>query len=502
VGKDYEGKIVGTSRGDGVAKVRGFVIFVPGAKPGDHVRFRITRVAPRYATAMLLHHYKGKWGTRWEVARWKREDFLKKRQEEIERKKREEEKFEKEQLEKGLVKYAGRWGTPEQVKQWKQEDFEKEQIAKGLVKYKGEWITREELFEREQLAKGLVKYEGEWVTPEEKSMLEKGLVRYGERWGTPEQVERWRQRDFEKEQIAKGLVKYEGEWITKEELFRREQISKGLVKYKEKWKKPEDVEEVKKLLKLLKKKRVKVIRWLRAQERDVWGIIEKNLCRGYEGYIMSLICLDVLWARTDKLLETTTDLHTKQKQTVMRYMKSLRNLMKSYGIKIGPCPFPPINEEKLQKMYSCLPKWFFARLFGAEKLPVYKSMEDLPATLELAGMTFYTAVEQIRATVQKLDEKFWGFVPLYTLEEIMKKPASQIDEVLCKANFPRLNPNVSQQATDVALVAFRLDLRRLVEIWLGPKIEHFEKLREERKEWMKRKRIEDMRARRETFLRY
>ena len=502
VGKEYVGRIVGISRGDGVAKIRGFVIFVPGTKQGDHVRFRITRVAPRYATAMLLHHYKGKWGTRLEAAKWKREDLLKERQEEIERKKRDEEKFEKEQLEKGLVKYAGRWGTPEQVKQWKQEDFEKEQIEKGLVKYKGEWITEEELFEREQLAKGLVEHEEEWVTPEEKSKLERGLVKYGERWGTPEQVEKWKQEDFENEQIAKGLVKYEGEWITKEELFKREQISKGLVKYKEKWMKPKDVKEAKKVLKLLKKRDAKTIKWLRTQEKFLWDITEKNLCRGYEGYIASLISFDVLQVHVDKLLESTKGLNTKQKQTVTRFMESLRNLMKSYGMNIGPCPFPPTNEEKLKKMCSCLPESLLSSLCGGEKLPVYTNMEDLPATLELAGMTFYMARDQIRAKAQKLDEKFWGFVPLSTLEEITKKPASQIDEILCKANFQRLNPNVSQQATDLTLVAFRLDLCRIVEIWLRPKIEHFEKLREERKELIKRRRIEDMRARRETFLRY
>jgi predicted RNA-binding protein with TRAM domain len=500
VGKEYQGYIVGTSRGDGVSKIRGFVIFVADAGLGQHVRFRITNVTQRYATAVRLYPYGGRWGTKLEVEKWKREDFLKKRQEEIERKKREEEKFEKERLEKGLVEYAGRWGTPEQVKQWKQEDFEKEQLAKGMVKYKGEWMTREELFEREQLSKGLVKYEGEWVTPEEKSKLEKGLVRYGERWGTLEQVEKWRQNDFEREQIAKGLVKYEGEWITKEELFKREQISKGLVKYKDEWKKPKDVEEVKKLLKLLKKKSIKVIVWLRAQEGDLWDIIERNLCHGYEGYITSLICLDILWAHTSKLLEATMDLHTKQKQTVIRYMKSLRNLMKSYRMNIGPCPFPPINEGKLRKMYSYLPECFLASLFGAEKLPVYKSAEDLPATLELAGMTFYMAVDQIRARVQELDEKYWGFVPLSTLEEITKKPALKIDEMLSKAGFQRLNPLGSK--TDLALVAYRLYLSNLVEIWLDPKIKSFENLREEEKQRRKRMQVEDLQRQRETFQRY
>lgn len=502
VGKEYEGKIIGTSRGDGVSKIRGFVIFVPGTKHGDHVKFRITRIAPRYATAMLLHQYKGRWGTQWEVAKWKREDFLKKRQEEIERKKRAEEKFEQEQLEKGLVKYAGRWGTPEQVKQWKQEDFEKEQIAKGLVKYKGEWITREELFEREQLAKGLVKYEGQWVTPEEKSKLEKGLMKYGERWGTPQQIKRWKQEDFEKRQTAKGLVKYEGEWITKEEVFKREQISKGLVRYKGKWTKPEDVEEIKRILKLLERKNVKAIKWLHARERILWDTIKENLCRGYEGYIASLISFDFLQAHVERILKTTSEMNVQQKRTLGRYLKSLRNLMELHRTNVGPCPFPSINEERLQKIFNCLPNWFLYSLFRGKKLPVYKSMEDLPATLELAGMNFYTAVDQIRARARELDEKFWSFVPLGTLEEITEKPASQIDEMLNKTGFQRLSPRTSEQATDLVLVAYRLDLCKLVEIWLRPKIENFESLREKEKQLIKRRRIEEMRARTETFRRY
>lgn len=53
VGKEYEADIVEIShRGDaGVAKIQGFVIFVSGAKQGEHVKFKITRVARRFATA-------------------------------------------------------------------------------------------------------------------------------------------------------------------------------------------------------------------------------------------------------------------------------------------------------------------------------------------------------------------------------------------------------------------------------------------------------------------
>jgi len=56
LGKIYEADIIEMSRrGDaGVAKIQGFVIFVSDAKPGDHVKFEITRVGGRYATADVV----------------------------------------------------------------------------------------------------------------------------------------------------------------------------------------------------------------------------------------------------------------------------------------------------------------------------------------------------------------------------------------------------------------------------------------------------------------
>lgn len=56
VGKEYEADIIEMSRrGDaGVAKIRGFVIFVANAKPGEHVKFKITRVGRNFATAELV----------------------------------------------------------------------------------------------------------------------------------------------------------------------------------------------------------------------------------------------------------------------------------------------------------------------------------------------------------------------------------------------------------------------------------------------------------------
>lgn len=56
VGKEYEADILEMShRGDaGVAKIQGFVIFVSNAKPGGHVKFKITRVGSRFATAEVV----------------------------------------------------------------------------------------------------------------------------------------------------------------------------------------------------------------------------------------------------------------------------------------------------------------------------------------------------------------------------------------------------------------------------------------------------------------
>ena len=54
-GKEYEADIIELSRrGDGIAKIQGFVIFVPDTKPGDHVKFKVTRVARRFATAEVV----------------------------------------------------------------------------------------------------------------------------------------------------------------------------------------------------------------------------------------------------------------------------------------------------------------------------------------------------------------------------------------------------------------------------------------------------------------
>lgn len=53
--KEYEADIEDISRrGDGVAKVEGFIVFVPNTKQGDHVKFKITRVGSRFAIGELV----------------------------------------------------------------------------------------------------------------------------------------------------------------------------------------------------------------------------------------------------------------------------------------------------------------------------------------------------------------------------------------------------------------------------------------------------------------
>jgi len=41
-------------RGDGVAKVEGFIVFVPGAEPGQHVKVQIEKVGGSYAIAKIV----------------------------------------------------------------------------------------------------------------------------------------------------------------------------------------------------------------------------------------------------------------------------------------------------------------------------------------------------------------------------------------------------------------------------------------------------------------
>ena len=55
VGKEYSVNISDTSRrGEGIAKIDGFVVFVPGTKQGQNVRIKVTRVSERFASGEVV----------------------------------------------------------------------------------------------------------------------------------------------------------------------------------------------------------------------------------------------------------------------------------------------------------------------------------------------------------------------------------------------------------------------------------------------------------------
>jgi len=56
VGEEHEVDILEMSRrGDsGIARIEGLVIFVPGTRPGQHVRIRITKVGRNYAVGQVI----------------------------------------------------------------------------------------------------------------------------------------------------------------------------------------------------------------------------------------------------------------------------------------------------------------------------------------------------------------------------------------------------------------------------------------------------------------
>jgi predicted RNA-binding protein with TRAM domain len=55
VGKEYNVSISDTSRrGEGIAKVEGFIVFVPGTKVGQNVRIKVTQVSERFASGQVV----------------------------------------------------------------------------------------------------------------------------------------------------------------------------------------------------------------------------------------------------------------------------------------------------------------------------------------------------------------------------------------------------------------------------------------------------------------
>lgn len=55
VGEEYDVVIESIgSRGDGVARIQGFIVFVPGSRVGDHLRVKIESVSRRFAVASTV----------------------------------------------------------------------------------------------------------------------------------------------------------------------------------------------------------------------------------------------------------------------------------------------------------------------------------------------------------------------------------------------------------------------------------------------------------------
>jgi predicted RNA-binding protein with TRAM domain len=63
-GKEYDVKITEISRrGDGIARIQGFVIFVKDGKVGQDAKVKITQVGNRFATAELISNVEAAEGT-------------------------------------------------------------------------------------------------------------------------------------------------------------------------------------------------------------------------------------------------------------------------------------------------------------------------------------------------------------------------------------------------------------------------------------------------------
>jgi len=63
-GEIIELEIIGTGKqGDGIGKFEGYVIIVPGVKPGQTVEVEITKVMPRHAFGELTKREEGEHGS-------------------------------------------------------------------------------------------------------------------------------------------------------------------------------------------------------------------------------------------------------------------------------------------------------------------------------------------------------------------------------------------------------------------------------------------------------
>ena len=60
VGKEYNVSISEISRrGDGITRIEGFVVFVPGTQRGQNVRIKITQVSDRFASGQVVQSSEG-----------------------------------------------------------------------------------------------------------------------------------------------------------------------------------------------------------------------------------------------------------------------------------------------------------------------------------------------------------------------------------------------------------------------------------------------------------
>jgi predicted RNA-binding protein with TRAM domain len=56
IGKEYDVQVTEISRkGDGIARIQGFVIFVKDGKVGQNTRIRVVQVGNRFATAEVIN---------------------------------------------------------------------------------------------------------------------------------------------------------------------------------------------------------------------------------------------------------------------------------------------------------------------------------------------------------------------------------------------------------------------------------------------------------------
>jgi 23S rRNA (uracil1939-C5)-methyltransferase len=60
IGEEYEVDIVDTNpNGEGLARIKGFPIFISDAKPNEHLRIRITNLISGYADAQIIPQQEG-----------------------------------------------------------------------------------------------------------------------------------------------------------------------------------------------------------------------------------------------------------------------------------------------------------------------------------------------------------------------------------------------------------------------------------------------------------